>query len=89
MRLIVKTATAPSHWASYLINGDASGMNDSEIAACDAWLARAGLGTPVSCADAGFMRWHDAANEMLLAADCQTYLFLVRQPRDARGRLCR
>ena len=30
-------ATGVAYWASYLINGDASGMNDSEIALCDAW----------------------------------------------------
>ena len=27
------------HWASYIINGDASGLEDEDIAACDAWLA--------------------------------------------------
>lgn len=34
----VDSATAPSYWASFLINGDASGMSDDEIAACEAWL---------------------------------------------------
>lgn len=29
---------APSHWACYLINGDASGMDDAEIAACDEYF---------------------------------------------------
>ena len=29
---------APSHWACYLINGDASGMDEAEIKACDAYF---------------------------------------------------
>jgi len=31
------TLTGLAHWASYLINGDSSGMEESEIALCDAW----------------------------------------------------
>ena len=30
---------APSHWACYLINGDASGMDEEQIAACDKYFA--------------------------------------------------
>lgn len=32
--------TAPSAWASYLVNGDASGISDAERARADAWLER-------------------------------------------------
>lgn len=67
--------TAPSHWASYLINGDASGLEDDEQAQCDAWIESVGLGAPVSCEDAGFIHHHDAYNVMPLGADCQTYTF--------------
>jgi hypothetical protein len=73
--------TAPSFWASYLINGDASGISDDERVACDTWLAREGLGAPVDCEDAGFCKWHDALNECPFSADCQTYTFLVEQHR--------
>ena len=89
MPFVVKTATAPSYWAAYLINDDPSGLECSDISACDAWLKREGFGRPVGCEDAGFMRCHDAANEMPLASDCQTYSFLIQQPRDARGRFSR
>lgn len=82
MALEVITATAPSAWACYLINGDASGLDAADVKACDAWIAREGLGTPVSCDDAGFLHWHDARPECPLAADCQTYAFLI----DARAR---
>lgn len=38
--LKVFTATAPAYWASYLINGDESGLDAREIALADRWLAR-------------------------------------------------
>ncbi len=31
--------TGPAYWASYLVNGDASGMSPAEKAAADAWHA--------------------------------------------------
>jgi hypothetical protein len=86
MALTAVEATAPSYWASYLINGDCSGMEDHEVKACDAWIKRMGMGSPVSCEDAGcFMRWHDAAIECPFAADCQTYTFLVEEEPEIDG----
>lgn len=78
MTLHLATATAPSHWASYLVNGDDSGLDPAEKAAADSWIAREGLGLPVSCEDAGFIWRHDAARECPLGADCQEYQFLIR-----------
>lgn len=69
-------ATAPSAWASYLINGDDSGIDEEDRKAADEWIADIGLGAPVSCDDAGFVRYHDAYAFCPLAADCQEYLFL-------------
>jgi hypothetical protein len=37
-RLKTSTLIGSAYWASYLINGDNSGLNDFELAACDAWL---------------------------------------------------
>jgi hypothetical protein len=37
------TITGPAAWASYLINGDASGLEPGEQAKADAWLAREGV----------------------------------------------
>jgi hypothetical protein len=34
------TITAPSAWASYLVNGDDSSLGDDEIQQVNAWLAR-------------------------------------------------
>lgn len=33
------TATAPAYWAPYLINGDASGMTNTEVHWADTWVA--------------------------------------------------
>lgn len=72
------TATAPSAWAGYLINGDASGIDANDIAAAQKFVDWAGAGFPVSCEDAGF-RWHFDADIFTdyAGADCQTYTFLV------------
>ncbi len=59
------TATAPEYWASYLINGDASGLEPSEKAQADAWIERQGMGMPVSCSEESFLsNWHDAMLEL-------------------------
>lgn len=71
------TATAPSYWASYFINGDSSGMEESEIAQANAFAEWLG-GSIVSCEDAGWMRTNDAARVCGTgAADCQTYTALI------------
>lgn len=46
-----ETYTLPAHWASYLLNGDASGISDADEHAVNAWLDAHKLGTPVSCSD--------------------------------------
>jgi hypothetical protein len=35
----VRTITGAEYWASYFINGDASGLSEEEKAAADNWLA--------------------------------------------------
>lgn len=70
------TGTAPSYWASYFINGDASGLEDSEIEQADCFAKWLG-GDIVDCSDVGF-RWnHDATQFGTLAADCSIYTALV------------
>jgi hypothetical protein len=77
VRLITEMLTAPSAWASYLINGDDSGLEEGEKACADAWIATEGLGMPVSCDNAGFRHWFDASPHYGYSCDCQTYTFLV------------
>jgi hypothetical protein len=40
MALEVLEEIGSAYWASYLINGDASGLEDKEIALADAWQKR-------------------------------------------------
>jgi hypothetical protein len=73
------TSTAPAHWASYVINGDASGIDDADISACDAWLiALANDGWQVVSTEGDepyFARYNDAGT---LACDVITYTLLSR-----------
>jgi hypothetical protein len=78
MALITALGTAPSCWASYLINGDASGLSDEDVRQADAFVEWLGA-TPCSCEDAGFMWNHDARQVCgTLAADCQIYTALIQ-----------
>ncbi len=78
MNLETITLTAPSAWASYLINGDASGIDEADTDAADAFVESVDAGPPVSCEDAGFLAYSDARLLRIIdyAADCQTYTFL-------------
>jgi len=49
----VITEEAPSYWAPYLINGDHSGMEQSEIEQCDKWLKWTG-GRVTDCSEESF-----------------------------------
>jgi len=40
MKLQVVEIIAPAYWASYLTNGDASGIGDEEAKRCDAFMAK-------------------------------------------------
>jgi len=40
---------APAHWASYLINGDDSGLDPGEVDKIEDWLSREDAGRAVSC----------------------------------------
>lgn len=72
------TAWAPDHWASYLVNGDASGLDAHDKALADSWLARqAADGWQVACTGDGetaFMRHHDASFLGVLPTTCVEYI---------------
>lgn len=68
----ITKVTAPSAWASYLINGDATGIDDREQEEADAMVAHIGLGSPTDCDDAGFVSNPDYG---AYGGDCQTYTF--------------
>ena len=71
----------PAHWACYLINGDGSGLEDSDIAACDEWLDAHKLGAStidVSEEHPEF-HWRHDADEFCLACDCVLFTFYVQE----------
>lgn len=78
-----ETYTLPGFWASYLINGDATGFDysdngDADKNLADAWLeSHQELGACLNCSDnPEFTHWHDARPEVL-ACDCLEFTFPV------------
>lgn len=70
------TYTLPAYWASYLINGDDSGLADElERGKIDDFLRREGLSGPVSCSDESYFAWRNDA--MNLGCNVLDYTFLV------------
>jgi len=54
---IIKEFPMPAYWASYLINGDASGITDEEKQAADAHLEAEGIVHVIDCADEAYFSW--------------------------------
>jgi hypothetical protein len=71
------TLTAPSAWASAIMNMDYSGLSKEDIGQLNTFLALNNLSFSdcLTCEDAGFMWTHDAYSVCPLGADCQTYTF--------------
>lgn len=68
------TFTLPSYWASYLINGDDSGIDDDDKTACDNFLAANPGWSCIGCEEFGFFsNTNDAGT---LAGDCLEYDFI-------------
>ncbi len=65
--------TLPEFWASYLINGDASGMEDNEQSEIDEFLKNENLGFCLSCSDEPEFKWRNDANN--LGGNCLVYVF--------------
>lgn len=72
--------TLPEFWASALINGDFSGLEDDEIIELESWLSWAAGENIGFCLDAGdersFIQYHDAS-AYVLACTCLDFTFEV------------
>lgn len=69
----------PTHWASYLINGDEDSVTLHDINIIDAFINETGLGSPVSVGEETFfLKYHDAVDYTTLATNCSVYTFLER-----------
>lgn len=62
----------PEWWACYLINGDASGLEDSEIAEIDSFCE--GLGSCVDVSEEPYFSWENDANG--LGGDVAEFTFI-------------
>lgn len=70
------TYTLPAYWASYLINGDSSGINSHDEYFADKFLADRNLQPPVSCSEESwFSHRNDSDNR--LGGDVLEYTFLM------------
>lgn len=79
MAIITHTYLLPAHWASYLINGDHSGLTDAEQAQADAAIDWIGKGGPVDVSEGEFSWTHDVQHITgRLGGDVATYTFLTK-----------
>lgn len=70
----IQTYTLPSYWASYLINGDASGLENGEEDEIDEWLLSK---QPGYCVGVGDDHWFSRSNDAgTLAGDVAEYTFI-------------
>ena len=67
--------TLPVYWASYLINGDASGLEDGEQKKIDRWLAHESVGPCVDVSEDAWFQWHCDASG--LGGDVSLFTFLA------------
>jgi hypothetical protein len=74
--------TLPAHWACALVNGDFSGLEDSEANELEAWQSAASAEGYGFCVDVSqesfFCKQHDASG-YVLACDCLEFTFEVTQ----------
>lgn len=75
--MTTETYTLPIYWASYLVNGDASGLQDNEQTVIDAWMESE---KPGNCVDVDENYWFSSHNDArtMLAGDVAEYTFLKK-----------
>jgi len=71
-----KTYWLPAHWASALVNGDTTGLDDADENMLDWVMTSEGLPAPIGCGEeVSFLKYHDAQPYGVLACDCLEYTF--------------
>ena len=82
-RFDVMKYTAPAAWATFLLNNDDSGLEESDLQAARAFaesLPGGIVSVDTEGDDApGFTRWHDAREWSPYAAECAAYIVLVER----------
>lgn len=77
MPLTTQLYTLPAPWAPYLVNGDASSLEDDEVAVIDAWLTRVSPGHLLTCSEEPFFSWHNDGPTPNVGGDMLEYEFAV------------
>jgi hypothetical protein len=73
-KIKINTYILPSYWASALINGDYSGMEDGEEKILNEWIKRVKPGYCVGCSEESWFQWgHDANRNQ--GSDVLEYIF--------------
>lgn len=76
-----ETYTLPAFWASALVNGDVSGMEDDDERVLIEWLAlHPELGGCLMCSEESEFCWHHDATPEVLSCDCLDFTFPSLQP---------
>lgn len=75
MAIKIEEFLLPAHWASYLINGDATGYGDAELAEIDEWETMNAPGPCIGCADFVDFCW--GGDDGLVGAERTTFTFQV------------
>ena len=79
---MTETATykLPAHWASALINGDYTGLEERDEEQLTRVIAGEDLPDPIGVSDEPeFLKYHDARPYGVLACDCLTFTFPDKQ----------
>lgn len=72
-----ETYELPAFWASALINGDWTGLEDEDESALKAWLEAFEPGYCVDVSDEPFFKLRHDAWQYVLACDCLVYTFQI------------
>lgn len=75
MRTKTVTYTLPAYWASYLINGDHSGLDPKDKLEADDWLRDHGNPRILTCSDEASFAASNDANHM--GGDVLDYVTLI------------
>ena len=74
------TYTLPAFWASALINGDFSGLEDDDERLLNEWFEyHPELGGCLDCTDETEFRWHHDATPEVLSCECLVFTFPVTE----------
>lgn len=84
MKLLTETYTLPTHWASLLINGDASGLENAELAEIQEWEKNhLWLGCCIDMQNEQEFSWENDAN--YLGGSTAEFTFPVHLTRESGG----